>query len=303
MCYIRTHTHTQHQSNIIHRDIKAENILLTNNSLIKLADFGFSVECPPGIYLNRFCGSPPYAAPELFTENRYLGRPVDIWAAGVTLYLMLTGNMPFAGSQLEVVKANVIRGQFTVPESLTPSCKELIHGLLTTSVDKRLLMEEILGSKWLEKGLEVSRIINFSMIGASPSNGAKRTDQFYSTSTLSGTRSALPKADSSLNPDILEDLRAIGLPVEGVNFLGEPRNPTIGTYRILLHRLHSELWEMWQAKRGRSLSLGATTKVNAMRKDSREKTRFRRSRISSGLPRKNSEVRLREQSSRVCIIL
>lgn len=67
---------------------------------VKLGDFGFSTQVTGNLhYLNTFCGSPPYASPELFNDDSYIGGPVDIWAMGVLLYFILIGNMPFSGKE------------------------------------------------------------------------------------------------------------------------------------------------------------------------------------------------------------
>ena len=86
-----------HNQNIVHRDIKLDNILIEEGSrAIKVIDFGFSVIVSSQM-LKVFCGTPSYMSPEIVRKKDYDGKPVDMWALGVLLYVMLTGTFPFRG--------------------------------------------------------------------------------------------------------------------------------------------------------------------------------------------------------------
>jgi serine/threonine protein kinase len=86
-----------HSKNIVHRDIKLENILLDEKLNVKLIDFGFSIIKMPSKKLNIFCGTPSYMAPEIVSKSQYSGPEADIWALGIVLFLMLCGYFPFKG--------------------------------------------------------------------------------------------------------------------------------------------------------------------------------------------------------------
>ena len=84
-----------HNNLVSHRDLKPENILITENNVVKIADFGLSNLMKDGKYLKTSCGSPNYAAPEVISGKPYCGADADVWSCGVILYALLAGYLPF----------------------------------------------------------------------------------------------------------------------------------------------------------------------------------------------------------------
>ncbi|XP_013930631.1 PREDICTED: serine/threonine-protein kinase SIK3 isoform X4 [Thamnophis sirtalis] len=144
--------HFCHCHHIVHRDLKAENLLLDANLNIKIADFGFSNIFTPGQLLKTWCGSPPYAAPELFEGKEYDGPKVDIWSLGVVLYVLVCGALPFDGSTLQNLRARVLSGKFRIPFFMSTECEHLIRHMLVLEPSRRLSMEQICKHKWMKLG-------------------------------------------------------------------------------------------------------------------------------------------------------
>ncbi|MBN3310011.1 MARK4 kinase, partial [Amia calva] len=151
--------HYCHQKNIVHRDLKAENLLLDADSNIKIADFGFSNEFTLGNKLDTFCGSPPYAAPELFQGKKYDGPEVDIWSLGVILYTLVSGSLPFDGQNLKAspsteLRERVLRGKYRVPFYMSTDCESILRRFLVLNPSKRCTLEQIMKDKWMNAGYE-----------------------------------------------------------------------------------------------------------------------------------------------------
>uniref|UniRef100_A0AAY4ED89 non-specific serine/threonine protein kinase n=1 Tax=Denticeps clupeoides TaxID=299321 RepID=A0AAY4ED89_9TELE len=146
--------HYCHQKNIVHRDLKAENLLLDADSNIKIADFGFSNEFTLGNKLDTFCGSPPYAAPELFQGKKYDGPEVDIWSLGVILYTLVSGSLPFDGQNLKELRERVLRGKYRVPFYMSTDCEGILRKFLVLNPAKRCTLEQIMKDKWMNAGYE-----------------------------------------------------------------------------------------------------------------------------------------------------
>ncbi|XP_043232337.1 MAP/microtubule affinity-regulating kinase 3-like isoform X12 [Amphibalanus amphitrite] len=142
-----------HSKRIIHRDLKAENLLLDSQMNIKIADFGFSNEFTVGSKLDTFCGSPPYAAPELFQGKKYDGPEVDVWSLGVILYTLVSGSLPFDGSNLKDLRERVLRGKYRIPFYMSTDCENLLRKFLVLNPTKRASLEQaIMRDKWMNSG-------------------------------------------------------------------------------------------------------------------------------------------------------
>jgi len=142
------HIHSVH---VVHRDIKLENLLLDACTCLKIADFGVAVVVkPPGRRLTEHCGTPSYMAPEILLEAGYEGQPVDLWSAGVVLYAMLCGRVPFKGDHPTELRRAVLRGRFYLPPELGHKAAAMLLGLLVVDPSQRFATSEALAHGWLE---------------------------------------------------------------------------------------------------------------------------------------------------------
>uniref|UniRef100_A0A672QEZ9 non-specific serine/threonine protein kinase n=1 Tax=Sinocyclocheilus grahami TaxID=75366 RepID=A0A672QEZ9_SINGR len=146
-----------HNRNIVHRDLKAENLLLDGHMNIKIADFGFGNFFQPGKPLATWCGSPPYAAPEVFEGQQYEGPQLDIWSMGVVLYVLVCGALPFDGPSLPILRQRVLEGRFRIPYFMTEDCEHLIRRMLVLDPSKRLSIGQIKEHKWMVMEVPVQR--------------------------------------------------------------------------------------------------------------------------------------------------
>jgi tRNA A-37 threonylcarbamoyl transferase component Bud32 len=138
-----------HSKNIVHRDIKLENLLLGPGNIVKIIDFGFSIKIAKDKLLAVFCGTPSYMAPELATRRDYQGQPADTWALGVLLYAMLTGTFPFRGANDQDLFKRIARGYYEIPSYLSPEVQSLIRKMLRLNPLERPTAEEILMDPWV----------------------------------------------------------------------------------------------------------------------------------------------------------
>lgn len=108
-----------HRNNVVHRDLKIENILISQSGNIKIIDFGLSNLYDPVSHLGTFCGSLYFAAPELLNAKVYTGPEVDVWSFGVVLYVLVCGKVPFDDQSMPALHAKIKRGLVEYPAWLS----------------------------------------------------------------------------------------------------------------------------------------------------------------------------------------
>lgn len=115
-----------------------------------MADFGFSNTFTPGSPLRTWCGTPPYAAPEVFQGLEYDGPKSDIWSLGVVLYVLVCGALPFDGATIHELRSMVVAGKFRIPYFMSQECEHLIRHMLVVEPEKRYSLAHITKHKWLQ---------------------------------------------------------------------------------------------------------------------------------------------------------
>ena len=135
---------------IIHRDIKPENVLLGDNLVAKLTDFGWSNYMQEDEKRQTVCGTPIYLAPEIIKEDGH-DEKVDIWCIGVLLFELITGNVPFQGNDIDTLKENILHLRISWPKDINIDAKNLIKKILKLDPNSRISLEEMLKHPFFTK--------------------------------------------------------------------------------------------------------------------------------------------------------
>ncbi|KAL8509134.1 hypothetical protein ACS0TY_016360 [Phlomoides rotata] len=216
-----------HKHGVIHRDLKPENFLFANkkeNSPLKAIDFGLSIFFNPGEKFSEIVGSPYYMAPEVLKRN--YGPEIDIWSAGVILYILLCGVPPFWAESEQGVAQAIIRGKIDFEREPWPSisdcAKSLVRQMLEPDPKLRLTAKQVLEHSWLlnaKKAPNVplgdvvrSRLKQFSMMNRFKRKALRVIADFLSNEEVEGIREIFTKIDTDSDGIVsTEELKA-GLP-------------------------------------------------------------------------------------------
>ncbi|XP_061375128.1 CBL-interacting protein kinase 2-like isoform X2 [Gastrolobium bilobum] len=144
-----------HSRGVYHRDLKPENLLLDENEVLKVADFGLSalVEShSQGIMLHTVCGTPAYVAPEVISGNGYDGTKADVWSCGVILFVLLAGHLPFYDLNLIVLYKKISKAKYKFPNWFSFEVRRLLAKILDPNPETRISMAKFLENSWFRKG-------------------------------------------------------------------------------------------------------------------------------------------------------
>ncbi|KAI9007345.1 kinase-like domain-containing protein [Gaertneriomyces semiglobifer] len=240
-----------HSQNIVHRDLKLENLLLDGQRNVIITDFGFanrSSNDPESLLLTS-CGSPCYAAPELVISDGYVGEAADIWSCGVILYAMLCGYLPFDddpnnpdGDNINLLYKYILETELEFPDYVSQDARDLLKRMLVPDPRYRANMREVMNHWWLQPcayfyAEEQSRVENkdLSTVAADdetsdeivplPKTPTPRPDSIYNTPPDT-PRPVSIEEEPSIGVGVVPDMDSKVMDVDRE----EPSNYELGAY-------------------------------------------------------------------------
>ncbi|XP_067857252.1 calcium/calmodulin-dependent protein kinase type II delta chain isoform X14 [Heptranchias perlo] len=227
-----------HQHDIVHRDLKPENLLLASKckgAAVKLADFGLAIEVQGEQQAwFGFAGTPGYLSPEVLRKEAY-GKPVDIWACGVILYILLVGYPPFWDEDQHKLYQQIKAGAYDFPspewDTVTPEAKNLINQMLTINPAKRITATEALKHPWVcQRSTVASMMHRQETVECLKKFNARRKLKGAILTTMLATRN-FSAAKSLLNKKVdgvkEPQTTVIHNPVDGIKESSDSSNTTI----------------------------------------------------------------------------
>ena len=149
-----------HSKGILHRDVKLDNILLDETGKVKIWDFGVSRFTKPGQVMTEQWGTPAYIAPEILKGRGYTGFGIDVWSAGVVLYAMLYGSVPFKGNGIQEMHPYILAGDYKLGDEASETAKDLMRKILNVDETERYTIDQVLAHEWMQNIKPKDNIFN-----------------------------------------------------------------------------------------------------------------------------------------------
>jgi len=146
-----------HSRGVYHRDLKPENLLLDDNGVVKVSDFGLSAlpeQFRQDGLLHTACGTPAYVAPEVITKKGYDGATADIWSCGVILFVLMAGYLPFLDANLMVMYKKIYKGDYKCPPWFSSEVRRLVLRLLDPNPRTRITVPQLMEVPWFRRGFK-----------------------------------------------------------------------------------------------------------------------------------------------------
>lgn len=160
--------HFCHRHGVAHRDLKPENLLVDDRDNIKITDFGLANIQRPGALMQTVCGTPNYVAPEVLKEQGYNGLAADVWSAGIMLFVMLSGCLPFDDPVLDKLFEKVQKGQYQMSSKFSPGARDLISQMLVVDPMKRVNIDGVIKHPWFQKNFDRAVFDSLSKASSQP---------------------------------------------------------------------------------------------------------------------------------------
>jgi len=159
-----------HSRGVYHRDLKPENLLLDDNGVVKVSDFGLSAlpeQFRQDGLLHTACGTPAYVAPEVITKKGYDGATADIWSCGVILFVLMAGYLPFQDANLMVMYKKIYKGDYKCPPWFSSEVRRLVLRLLDPNPRTRITVPQLMEVPWFRRGFkrpQVDKDVNVGVL-------------------------------------------------------------------------------------------------------------------------------------------
>lgn len=159
-----------HRSGICHRDIRLDNLMLSNDGVLKITDFGHSGVYQPGwdLFSTTLVGSVYNLSPEQIEGKAYSGEKIDVWSAGIVLYCILVGHPPFCDADTNSFINSILTGTFEIPDFVSPEAAELIRCMIRVDANDRLPFEQLQLHPWFYSGQESRPVMDTVVIPVDP---------------------------------------------------------------------------------------------------------------------------------------